>query len=75
MTMRSFLCRLVFALIHGCLVGLNNFFVAKYLVLYHGLSWSLCGSVAALHSALVCARAGHRLLVKSASKEGHGSAL
>lgn len=52
----SFLGELVVALARGALVGLGDFLLTKYLVTYHGLSWSASGWLVAAWGALIVSR-------------------
>lgn len=52
----SFLGDLVFASARGALVGLSDFLLTKYLVTYHGLSWSASGWLVAAWGAWIVSR-------------------
>ena len=52
----SFLGELVFASARGALVGLGDFLLTKYLVTYHGLSWSASGWLVAAWGAWIVSR-------------------
>ena len=52
----SFLGELIFASARGALVGLGDFLLTKYLVTYHGLSWSASGWLVAAWGAWIVSR-------------------
>ena len=52
----SFLGELIFASARGALVGLGDFLLTKYLVTYHGLSWSASGWLVAACGAWIVSR-------------------
>ena len=52
----SFLGELILASARGALVGLGDFLLTKYLVTYHGLSWSASGWLVAAWGAWIVSR-------------------
>lgn len=52
----SFLGDMIFALVRGSLVGLNDFLLTKYLALYHGLPWTTSGWLLAAWAACGASR-------------------
>ena len=65
MNLWSLLVDLVLALVRGCLIGVNDFLIATYLVIYHDWSWTLCGTLAAVRGLATVGYEGRRLLKRA----------
>lgn len=68
MSALSLVADLAFALVRGCLIGINDFLIAKYLVIYHGCPWSLCAALAAIRTLIALSKDAKRSLKHAAIK-------